>query len=150
MLDAYRDLIDDLIDAPTAIKRHPPTGEAAAARLRALIAADTQALADLLRLTRENAPVLSAPPEPETATGVVPLADPGLVPDVDPASGPDELIAAFDTARGELVSLLMNLTLKDWEATGIDTDGAEITVADLVERHVELDETIRAELTAGA
>lgn len=150
MLDAYRDLIDDLIGAPTAIKRRPPAGAAAAARLRELIDADTQALADLLRFTREDSPVLSAPPDPEEAAGVVPLADPDLVPDVDPASHPDELIAAFDTARGELVSLLMNLTLKDWEATGIDTDGAEISVAELVERHVELDETIRAELGAAS
>ena len=149
MLDAYRDLIDDLIGTPTAIKQNPPSDATASARLRALIAADTQALADLLRLTRENSPVLSAPPDPETAAGVVPLADPDLVPDVDPTSDPDALIAAFDTARGELVSLLMNLTLKGWEATGIDTDGAVISVADLVERHVELDETIRAELATG-
>jgi len=30
MLDAYRDLIDDLIDAPAEIKRRPPAGEALA------------------------------------------------------------------------------------------------------------------------
>jgi len=133
MLDAYRDLIDDLIDAPTEIKQRPPAGEAAG-HLRELIDADNQALIQLQQLTRTRSPLLKPVP-PITAAG-----------ETDPAT----LVDAFDTARGELVSLLMNLTLKDWEATGIDTDGAEISVADLVERHVELDETIRAELNAGA
>lgn len=132
MLDAYRDLIDDLIGAPTEIKRRPPAGDAAG-RLRELIDADNQALIHLQQMTRTGAPLLKPVP-PITA------------PD---ESDPATLVDAFDTARGELVSLLMNLTLKDWEATGIDTDGAEITVADLVERHVELDETIRAALAAG-
>ena len=59
-----------------------------------------------------------------------------------------ELLAGMDQARGDLVSLLMNLALKDWERTAThDVDG-EITLADEVERHVEFDENHLSRLRA--
>ena len=46
----------------------------------------------------------------------------------------------------DLVSLLINLSLKDWTRGAIDETGTEITLADEIERHVEFDERQRQEL----
>lgn len=133
MLDAYRDLIDELLGTPTAVKQAPLADEQASSRLRELAIADADLLIALQRMTREDTPLLSAKPD----TGGEPAAD---------ARSTQDPATTFDVMRGELVSLLMNLTLKDWEAKGIDDDGQMTTVADLVERHVELDEAVRADL----
>jgi hypothetical protein len=53
------------------------------------------------------------------------------------------LLDEMDVARGDLVSLLMNLNLKDWERAAIDEHEGEVTLAEEVERHVEFDETHR-------
>jgi hypothetical protein len=50
----------------------------------------------------------------------------------------------MEQARGDLVSLLINLSLKDWARTAIDETEGEETLADEIERHVEFDETQRA------
>jgi hypothetical protein len=84
-------------------------------------------------MTREREPYLPAPPPPTDA----PVSTDG-----------ETLLREFDTARGELVSLLMNLTLRDWERTAIDAVRGEITIADEVERHVEFDEEHRGRLEA--
>ncbi len=68
------------------------------------------------------------------------------LPDVDQPL--DDALARFDTNRGELVSLLMNLTLKDWERPATHEIEGEITIADEVETHVEFDEDIRAKIKA--
>ena len=52
----------------------------------------------------------------------------------------------MEVARGDLVSLLINLSLKDWTRGAIDETGSEITLADEVERHVEFDERQRRQL----
>lgn len=135
MLDNYRDLIDELLGAPTALRglvgdtaRDLP---AEAARLLAeLRDRDTAVLARLQTMTRERDAYL-----PTVAPSGVAVPDDG-----------ETLLGEFDTARGELVSLLMNLTLRDWERTAIDEAAGEITVADEVERHVEFDEAQRARL----
>ena len=59
---------------------------------------------------------------------------------------PDDatLLDEFETARGDLVSVLMNLTLKEWEKTATHEAEGEIGLADEVERHVEFDEHQRA------
>ena len=57
-------------------------------------------------------------------------------------------LKAFATERGETMSLLMNLALKDWERTGIhDTDG-ELSIEDLAERLVEHDDEHLAQIAA--
>ena len=49
----------------------------------------------------------------------------------------------MEVARGDLVSLLINLSLKDWTRGAIDETGSEITLADEIEQHVEFDERQR-------
>jgi hypothetical protein len=62
--------------------------------------------------------------------------------DEDPAA----LLEEMEVARGDLVSLLINLSLKDWTRGAIDESGSEITLADEIERHVEFDERQRRQL----
>ena len=135
MLDAFRELIDELLSAPAALRDAglATTDDQDALAALALISDRDAALLDRIQKTiRTNSPVLKAPPaipSPESTAGSA-----------------AELMARFETGRGELVSLLMNLTLKDWERTAIDWNGEEISVADDVEQHVEFDEQIRDEL----
>ena len=135
MLDAFRELIDELLSAPAALRDAglATTDDQDALAALALISDRDAALLDRIQKTiRTNSPVLKAPPaipSPESTAGSA-----------------AELMARFETGRGELVSLLMNLTLKDWERTAIDWNGEEISVADDVEQHVEFDEQIQDQL----
>jgi hypothetical protein len=125
VLDAFRELIDELLGAPKTLRDAgiETTTEPSVLNGLALITARDLALLDRIQKTiRQDVPLLKAPPE---AGDLLP---------------PSEAVAEFDRARGELVSLLMNLTLKDWERTAIDWNGREISVADDVEAHVEFDE----------
>jgi hypothetical protein len=135
VLDAFRELIDELLSAPAALRDAglATTDDQDALAALALISDRDAALLDRIQKTiRTNSPVLKAPPaipSPESTAGSA-----------------AELMARFETGRGELVSLLMNLTLKDWERTAIDWNGEEISVADDVEQHVEYDEQVQDEL----
>lgn len=139
MLDAYQDLIDELLGTPRAVREYlasEPTPD----QLR-LVAAmherDAAVLERLQRMTREPFPHLAELPALADAVERAVLA----------GSAEDE-IARFEATRGELVSLLMNLTLKDWERTATTEAGATITLADEVESHVEEDEAFRDRIGA--
>jgi hypothetical protein len=141
MLDNYQDLIDELLGAPKL--------------LREIIAAHggqarAEVLALIVQLTQRDETVLARLNEMRRATSPHVHALPGLndLPAPDTGLSLDEAIAAFDTNRGELVSLLMNLTLKDWERKATHDDGGEVTIADEVESHVEFDEDVRAKIEA--
>ena len=136
MLDAYRDLIDELLETPSEIRglvgaegQGEPSAEA-----RRLIAElrdrDRAVLERVQTMTRRETPYLRTL---TTETGTV---------DADLATLLDEM----DVARGELVSLLMNLNIKDWAREAIDETEGEWTLADEVERHVEFDEAHRRQL----
>lgn len=129
MLDNYRDLIDELLGTPATLRhlfdqRGDRVSPESAQLLVALRMRDEAVLAQLQEMTRRNDAYLRAAPAPAAA---------------DEADIPAEL-AAFDTARGELVSLLMNLTLRDWERTAIHETEGEVRLVELVERHVDFDE----------
>jgi hypothetical protein len=135
MLDDYQDLIDELLGTPKTFREFVAgAGGAVPAEALALIAElrdrDRVVLDRLQRLTRETSPHLRALPDADEAA-----AGRGA-----PAEGAEELLGSFDTARGDLVSLLMNLTLKDWSRSATHDDGGIVTLADEVERHVEFDE----------
>lgn len=131
MLDAYRDLIDELLGTPAEIRDAMTPEEGAPTAARALIAAlrdrDRAVLQRVQTVTRRETPYL-----PEL--------------NFDSAESDQELsalLADMETARGDLISLLMNLTLKDWERQAIHETAGEITLADEVEQHVEFDEAQR-------
>ena len=137
MLDQYRELIDELLGTPGAVRRlmeqrgEAPPPASALALLAALRARDAAVLGRLQTMTRQRDPVLRPLPGADSA----------------PTDDPD-LLDRFDTARGDLVSLLMNLTLRDWERTAVDESGGHVTLADEVERHVEFDEEHLARIRA--
>lgn len=138
MLDQYRELIDELLGAPRQIRGL--AGDRALPANAATLIAEIRDR-DAMMLDRLN--VILRAPDPR-------LPDIATAPRTIESYGPD-LLAAADSARGDLVSLLMNLTLKDWERSAIhDTEG-ETTLAEEVERHVDFDEAhlarIRAALT---
>ena len=136
MLDAYRDLIDDLLNTPSEIRALvDASGESSASpEARRLVAElrnrDRAILERVQAITREETPYL-----------------PAMRPS---ASANDEdlsaLLEEMDVARGDLVSLLINLSLKDWTRAAIDETEGEIALADEVERHVEYDERQRRRL----
>jgi hypothetical protein len=131
MLDDYQDLIDELLGTPKIFRDLlAGSGNAVSAEVLALIAdlrdRDRVVLDRLQRMTRETSPHLRALPDDSASEA--------------PAEGVEELLGTFDTARGDLVSLLMNLTLKDWTRTATHDDGGIVSLTDEVERHVEFDE----------
>ena len=131
MLDSYRDLLDELLETPNILRDRvgtDPAAELPPGLLPLMIELrdrDQVVLQRLQSLMRETDPYL-----PALSDNVA--AKPGT----DPAA----VLAEFETARGEVVSLLMNLSLKDWDRTGTHEIDGEITLADEVERHVEFDE----------
>ena len=136
MLDAYRELIDELLGSPSAIRKAVAAAGGVSPEGLALIAEmrdrDVLELARLQAMLRETDPYLKPVPDsPGSAAGSF-----------------DEIVESLDTARGDLVSLLMNLTLKDWERTATDDAAGEITLAEEVERHVEFDEDHLARIRA--
>jgi hypothetical protein len=135
MLDAYRDLIDELLGTPSEIRGLVESGEGTAPSPEAkrlfveLRDRDRAVLGRVQAMIRQQTPFLrtmrvaSAPP--------------------DQVQSLAQLLDEMDVARGDLVSLLMNLNVKEWERDAIDESEGEITVADEVERHVDFDEQHR-------
>ena len=141
MLDNYQYLIDELLSAPKLVRATIAAhGGEAPDDVRGLIAMlaerDGVMLDRLTRVKREQFANLRALPDLSDAQP--PAADQDL----------DALLGTFDTNRGELVSLLMNLTLKDWEKPAAHETEGETTIADEVETHVDLDEALRARIEA--
>ena len=136
MLDAYRDLIDDLLNTPTEIRSlvdasGGSTTSPEAKRLVAEIRNRDRAILERVQvITREETPYLPA-------LHVSAAAD-----DEDLTT----LLEEMEVARGDLVSLLINLSLKDWTRVAIDETEGEVALADEVERHVEFDERQRGQL----
>ena len=133
MLDAYRDLIDDLLSTPSEIRELIEASGASdtTPEMKRLVAQirnrDRAILERVQAITREETPYLPA------------LRISEATDDEDPAA----LLEEMEVARGDLVSLLINLSLKDWTRGAIDETGSEITLADEIERHVEFDERQR-------
>jgi hypothetical protein len=135
MLDAYRDLIDELLGTPTEIRQLvTAAGDSAmprdAVRLIAELRDRDRAVLDRAQtITRQQEPFLRA---------------------IRLTPGPNEdltrTLEEMEQARGDLVSLLINLSLKDWARPAIDEIEGEESLADEIERHVEFDESQRARI----
>src|SRR3954454_23391898 len=136
MLDAYRDLIGDLLSTPAEIRElvEASSGSDTSPETKRLVAElrdrDRASLERVQAITREETPYLPALRISESTD------------DEDTSA----LLEEMEVARGDLVSLLINLSLKDWTRGAIDETGSEITLADEVERHVEFDERQRRQL----
>ena len=142
MLDNYQDLIEELLGTPKVVRELLANGASpeALALVLELRDRDVAVLDRLQRMTRQqNAYLRSLPSIDElTAERTASAEDAG------------DALSSLDSARGALVSLLMNLTLKDWERVGTHEIRGEITVAEEVEEHVEFDEAHLAGIQAAA
>jgi hypothetical protein len=134
MLDEYQDLIEELLGTPNIVREAMAAGQnpEQIALVAALHARDREALSRVQRLMRETAPHFTILPDFETAVASATIPD-----------DPGAMLESFDTTRGDLVSLLMNLTLKDWERTATSDAGGTVSLVDEVEQHVEFDEAFR-------
>lgn len=138
MLDNYQDLIDELLGTPQFVRDMIASGNDEALRIvAALRARDRIVLERLQRIKHQTDPYLKPLPGPDGPTAGVESAD-----------DRETLLATFENARGDLISLLMNLTLRDWERTATTDAAGTITLADEVETHVEFDEAQRARIAA--
>lgn len=135
MLDAYRDLIEGLTEESTTLREMlgtPVPNDLPADALALLKEARAREAVMLKRSQRimrgENVNLRAIESEPD------------LVNATDLPGTPDELLAGLEHDRGELVSLLINLTLKDWERKVPHWVLGETTLSDEVEEHLTWEE----------
>lgn len=135
MLEEYQDLIEELLGTPGIVREAMAQGHdpERIVLIAAMHTRDQAALDRVQRLVRETAPHFKILPDFDTAVRAA------VTPD-----DPDAMLQSFETTRGDLVSLLMNLTLKDWERSATHDAGGEVSLVDEVEQHVEFDEAFRA------
>jgi hypothetical protein len=135
VLDSYRELLDELAATPTQLREmasragSPRPGEPDAATILAQLAASEQAyFAQLNTLLNEVNPVLRSSEAAVNAR-------------VDELAGQSwqENLDAFNAVRGETISLLMGMTLNDWEKSGGHPESGSISIADLIEQMADHD-----------
>lgn len=135
MLDAYRDLIDGLTEESTTLREMlgdpvpddvSPGLLAALKEIRGREAAMLRRAQSIMRGEQVNLREIGNEPEVKNAA-------------VSEES-PEELMRAFILDRGELVSLLINLTLKDWERRVPHYTHGETTLSDEIETHLTWEE----------
>lgn len=142
MLDSYRDLIDSLLPTPTSLREALGTpvrddiSPDQATRLHELAVREAVNLRRMqATLSREPLMLLAIEDEKE-------LKALGDTTETDPEAD----LAAFSHDRSELISVLVNLTLRDWERP-IDHDrSGDTTIADEIDAHLTWDEEISAAL----
>lgn len=145
MLDSYRELLDIVVQGPTQLKSaaetagEPPAGEWSAAQVLAHMAATEHLWLERLNLLlREKEPRIRPGGSGKAAQVQEQLMDGSVAGNLD----------AFNTTRGEIVSLLMGLSLRDWERSGTHDINGEISIADVVESIVDHDAEHIAQLQA--
>jgi hypothetical protein len=135
MLDAYRDLIDGLTEESTTLREMLGTpvpddlspGLLSALRdIRGREAAMFRRAQSIMRGENINLRDIQNEPEVKNAASLT--------------ESPEELMDAFVQDRGELVSLLMNLTLKDWERKVPHYSLGETTLSDEIDTHLTWEE----------
>lgn len=135
MLDAYRDLIEGLTEESTTLREmlgEPVPNDLAPEAVSLLKEARAREAAMLKRSQRvmrgEAVNLRAIESEPAVANAA------------ELEGTPEELLEGFILDRGELVSLLINLTLKDWERKVPHWVLGETTLADEVENHLTWEE----------
>jgi hypothetical protein len=142
MLDSYRDLIDGLLETPTKLREllgEPVAGDLGdnvVAALRELRLREGVQLKRIQKVMFQRTSRLGSIESEVTQA----LNNAGTT---EPA---EQLVHDFGTDRGEVVSLLINLTLSDWDRPVDDATLGEITFVEEIERHLDWDEEIVAKL----
>lgn len=142
MLDSYRDLIDGLLETPSRMREvlgEPVPDEIPAETMTLLREMRAREAATLRRaqsvMRRENATLRPIEEEPEMAALTSDV-------NVDETETPEALLASFNHYRGEVISLLVNLTLRDWEQPVNHAVLGETVLSEEIEDHLTWDETL--------
>jgi|GEM_PF-1106968 len=135
MLDAYRDLIDGLTEESTTLREilgNPVPDDLDPEALALLKEARGREAAVLRRaqsvMRKENINLRDIDKEPE-------ILNAG-----EASESPEALMEALILDRGEVVSLLINLTLKDWEREVPHYTRGETTLSEEIEDHLTWEE----------
>ena len=146
MLDSYRDLIDGLLETPSTLRDAlgDPVPDDLSPDVLLLLtelrARETAMLRRTQAIMREKRPTFQAIElEPEVAA-----AHAGTISDSTPA----ELVTGFNTDRSEVVSLLMNVTISDWERKVDHHVSGETTLSEEIDEHLTWDEDVVARIQA--
>lgn len=135
MLDAYRDLIEGLTEESTTLREMlgdpapvdlPADVVTLLKEVRAREAAMLRRAQKIMRGENVNLRAIENEPDVVNYAAV--------------EGTPDELLQGILIDRGELVSLLINLTLKDWERKVPHWVEGETTLSDEVEIHLTWEE----------
>lgn len=135
MLDAYRDLIDGLTEESTTLRKIlgdpvpddlDPAAVALLKETRGREAAVLRRAQSIMR--KENVNLREIGDEPEIAHAA------------EATDSPEALTDALIHDRGEIVSLLINLTLKDWERVVPHYTRGETTLSEEIEDHLVWEE----------
>jgi uncharacterized damage-inducible protein DinB len=135
VLDTYRELVDLLVATPNALKDaaaragDPPEGEWSAAQTLAHMAACEQMWLDRLNLVMHQRDPLIKPP----GAAFVEFQERLMAGDVE------SNLNEFNTRRGEVISLMMGLSLNDWSRSGVHETRGVQTVEDIVEHVIDHD-----------
>lgn len=135
MLDNYQDLIDGLTETPTILREllGTPVPDDVSAEVRALLA--ELCSREAVEVRRVQAVMR------ERQARLRPIAYEPEMRALDRVEGtPEELLTRFNHDRSELVSLLVNLTLRDWDRVVDHEERGEIALADEIEDHLTWDE----------
>ncbi len=143
MLDSFQDLIEGLVATPSELREilGDPVPEDLPDDVKAMLTElGTRERVQVRRVQvvmRERMPRLRAIEyEPELKR-------------LDEQSDtPEAMLTAYNDQRSELVSLLVNLTLRDWDQKVDHDEHGEIALADEIEEHLTWDEEMLDRLRA--
>ncbi len=135
MLDSYQDLIDGLTETPTMLRDllGNPVPDDVSPEVRALLAelcsreaVEVRRVQAVMRERKARLRPIGYEPEMRALQEV--------------EGSPEELLARFNHDRSELISLLVNLTLRDWDQAVDHEEQGEIALADEIDDHLTWDE----------
>jgi len=138
MLDSYQDLIEGLTATPSKLREllGSPVPDNVSEEARSLLAelcnrekVEVRRVQVVMRDRKARLRPIQYEPE---------VADPSSAPDE-----PEAMLQVFNNERSELISLLVNLTLRDWDQKVDHDEKGEITLADEIDDHLTWDEDMQ-------
>lgn len=138
MLDSYQDLIEGLTATPSKLREllGNPVPDNVSNEARSLLAelcnrekVEVRRVQVVMRDRKARLRPIQYEPE---------VADPSSAPDE-----PEAMLQVFNNERSELISLLVNLTLRDWDQKVDHDEKGEITLADEIDDHLTWDEEMQ-------
>lgn len=143
MLDSFQDLIEGLTETPSELRKvlGDPVPDDVSDEVKTLLAElglrERVQVRRVQAVMRERMPRLRAieyEPELRSLEG--------------PVASPEQMLTEYNDQRSELVSLLVNLTLRDWDQKLDHDEKGEISLADEIEHHLTWDEEMLDKISA--